>query len=87
VAASVTAADGASFRRVVLARYTAKQFDAKKRLPAGLLAELLALAARAPTSFNSQPYVRSLRPFAPNPPGCGRRYNLPGRPASRTVRH
>mmetsp|Transcript_44226 Transcript_44226/g.84566 ORF Transcript_44226/g.84566 Transcript_44226/m.84566 type:complete len:344 (+) Transcript_44226:177-1208(+) len=45
-----------SFEEVVRARHTAREFDPNRELPEGVLQRCLALAARAPTSFNTQPY-------------------------------
>jgi len=46
-----------AFTRLVLARRAAGRFDAARALPDGALEQCLALAQRAPSSFNLQPYV------------------------------
>ena len=45
------------FARLVLARRTAGRFDPGRAIPDGALEQCLALAQRAPSSFNLQPYV------------------------------
>jgi hypothetical protein len=49
--------DSEAFERVVKSRYTNKVFDKTQAIPDGVLEKCLALCARAPTGFNTQPYV------------------------------
>jgi len=56
-AKTVEPLDGEAFTRVVLARRTERVFDSTRSIPNGVLEKCLGLAARAPTSFNMQPYV------------------------------
>uniref|UniRef100_A0A7S0WR52 Nitroreductase domain-containing protein n=1 Tax=Pyramimonas obovata TaxID=1411642 RepID=A0A7S0WR52_9CHLO len=45
------------FERVVKGRYTNKVYDKTRAIPAGFLEKCLGLCLRAPTSFNTQPYI------------------------------
>jgi hypothetical protein len=54
--AATTNAHGEAFHQIVHARFSNSHYNQNKPIPSSLLATLLSLTQRAPSSFNIQPY-------------------------------